>query len=253
MERLNLTAPPASYSSSSRGNYFPTQKRAQLLTALLIVNAGMSLLSAFASALGLFFPEAEEADTGEPIVLVVALLQVGVAVVQFLVYVVTAVVFLMWFYRSYENLPSFGIAKREIKYSSGWAVGSFFVPLISLVVPYRAMKELWNKSVPHTSRMFGDLSPPGFFPLWWGVWLISSFANQLHLRLEFQGKIDPHTSYSFAIVIGFIDILSAVLALMVVREIEKQQTESSKLIPPDHMTAPPVPPTFESPLSSPPA
>ena len=148
---------------------------------------------------------------------------------QVVVYVATIVAFLMWLYRSYENLPSFGVRRNNLKYSSGWAVGSFFVPFVSLVVPYRAVKELWNKSVPNSGEMFSDLGPPGFFPLWWAVWLVSNFANQIYLRLSWRGELTPETDAMLGVLTGILDILAAILALMVVREIDKQQTETREV------------------------
>lgn len=169
-------------------------------------------------------------------------MQLGVGLAQVVVYVATIVAFLMWLYRSYENLPSFGIRRNNIKYSAGWAVGSFFVPFVSLVVPYRAFKELWNKSVPNSGDMFSDLGPPGFFPLWWGVWLVSNFANQIYLRLSWRGELTPEVDATLGVVTGLLDILAAILALMVVREIDRQQTESAKLIPGELKSPYPPPP-----------
>ena len=250
MDTLNLNPQPQTYPAPLLNRYMPTGGRARIVIILLIVNAVVSLFSAGVSALGLLFPISETEEITDPVVLAVGLLQIGVALISIVVYIATAVVFLMWLYRAYENLPSFGVPRNEIRYSSGWAVGSFFIPFVSLVVPYRAVKELWRKSVPNTSRMFSDLSVPGYFPVWWAVWLISNFVNQTHFRLEFRGTITPETSYIFGIVIGFIDVFSAVLAVMVVREIEKQQTESSKLVSQQQMDLqPPSPPVFEQPLS----
>ncbi len=48
------------------------------------------------------------------------------------------------------------------------------------------------------------------------------------------------------IVAGILDILAAILAIMVVKEIDKQQTESAKLIPREALSGqPPPPPTLE--------
>jgi hypothetical protein len=213
---------------------------------LLIVGAILSLASLLFSIVELLYPTlaTAEPETGEPVVLLFALLQLGLGLIQIVVYVATIVFFLMWFYRSHENLPSFGVARNTLKYSSGWAVGSFFVPFVSLVVPYRAMKGLWSKSIPNATEMFRDLSPPGFFPLWWAAWLVSNFANQIHLRLTLQGKLSSDVSATFGIVTAVLDILAAILALMVVQEIDKQQTESSKLISPQALiTQPPLPPS----------
>lgn len=219
------------------------------MSLLLLIGAVLSLGSALLSLLQLFFPElfsTGDEEINDPAVLVVTLLEIGLDLVFLVVYVATIVVFLMWLYRSYENLPSFGVRRNQIKYTSGWAVGSFFVPFISLVVPYRAMKELWNKSQPHSSEMFSDIGPPGFFPLWWALWLASNFVGQLHLRLSWRGDLSPQESATMGIVAGVLDILAAILAIMVVKEIDKQQTESAKLIPREALSGqPPPPPTLE--------
>jgi hypothetical protein len=228
--------------------YVSTHNRARLLIILLIANAILSLLSSLTFALGMLFPTTTQIEEiSDPGVLVIAVVQVGSALIQVVVYIATIVVFLMWMYRSYENLPSFGVPRRDLKYSSGWAVGSFFVPFVSLVVPYRAMKELWSKSVPGPGRIFGDPSAPGFFPLWWAVWLISNMANQVLLRMELRGELSTELSSILGFVSGLLDILAAVLALMVVREIAQQQTQSANLLTQSGTGGlPPPPPTFQS-------
>lgn len=248
----SILPPPApAYNPSPRPAFVPNEGRARVVVVLLIINAALSLLSAGTSALGLAYPVRADEEIADPITLVVALLQLGVGALQLVVFIATVVAFCLWLYRAYENLPAFGHARSEIKYSSGWAVGSFFVPIVLLVVPYRAMKELWVKSVPNIGKMFADLSPPAIFPLWWAVWLISGFANQLLFRLELQDAIDPKTSYMLGILLGLFDVLTSAAAIAVVREIQARQNESSKLVAPeDRSVPPPMPPTFEPPLQT---
>lgn len=180
--------------------------------------------------------------------LVLALLTIGFGLIQFVVFVTTVVFFLMWLYRAHENLAAFGVKQSSLQHSSGWAVGSFFVPFVSLVVPYRAIKELWTKSVPNSGSLFSELSPPGFFPLWWGMWLLSNFVDQLYFRLTWQDKISRASGAVLGMISGVLGAVAAVLAIMVVREIERQQTKTSRQIPvasPDAL--PPDPPPFDSP------
>ncbi|HKO99835.1 MAG TPA: DUF4328 domain-containing protein [Pyrinomonadaceae bacterium] len=206
-------------------------------------------MSFFIFVLEFFYPQFTNSDEEitDPVTLAAALVVMGLALLEIAVYIATVVAFLMWLYRSYENLPSFGIRKGEIKYSSGWAVGSFFVPFVTLVVPYRAIKELWNKSVPNSGDFFRDLGPPGFFPLWWGFWLASNFANQIYLRLSWRGEMTPEVSSILGLVTSILDIVAAILAIMVVREIDRQQRESEKLIPSLYSNPqPPPPPVLET-------
>ena len=49
-----------------------------------------------------------------------------------------------WIHRAQANLRDAGL--DELHYSPGWSVGCYFVPLVNLVVPFRAMRELHNRS-----------------------------------------------------------------------------------------------------------
>jgi len=116
------------------------------------------------------------------------------------------------------------------------------------VVPYRAIRELWSKSLPGANEMFNDLGPPAFFPIWWGAWIISNVLNQVYLRMSFEESAANESTYIVAIVSGFFDIVAAILAIMVVREIQTQQTESSKLVPHDMSNLGPPPPPILNPV-----
>jgi hypothetical protein len=198
------------------------------------------------SLLQFVFPQlalAEE-EIDDPALLLFGLLMLGIGLIQLAVYLATIVTFLMWLYRSYENLPSFGVRKNDSQYSSGWAVGSFFVPFVNLLVPYRAIKELWSKSVAGSREMFSEPSPPIFFHLWWAAWLISNFANNIYLRLSWRGQLTSDAEATFGVFTGLLDIAAAILAIMVVREIDRQQSESAQLISREfvspHLPPPPV-------------
>lgn len=224
--------------------YISTHKRAQIVRILLMVGIVLSVLTLVFLLVEYAFPEVTnfEEETPGAATLVFALFLLGLAFLEIGVYIVTIVFFLMWLYRSFENLPAFGVPRNSIKHSSGWAVGSFFIPFVSLVVPYRAVKELWNKSVPNSGTMFGDQSPPGFFPAWWAAWLLSNFASKAYLRFSFNDQLSPAADSIFGAVTSALSILAALLAIKVVGEIDKQQSESSKLLPHQFVSQePPLP------------
>lgn len=249
-EGVNVISSPPPYNPHTFPHpYVSAHNRALIVSLLLMIGAALSLASMLFSLLELFFPHlvATDEEINDPQILLMALLQLGLGLLTVVVYIATIVFFLMWLYRSYENLPSFGVRRNTIKYTSGWAVGSFFIPFVSLVVPYRAVKELWIKSVPNSGDFFSDLGPPGFFPLWWAVWLVSNFANQIYFRVTWRAELTVETLAIMGLLTGLLDLLSAVLALMVVREIDRQQTESEKLIPREWSSSyPPPPPVLET-------
>ena len=149
---LNINAPQPygstapTYSPASLPRYVPTSSRANIVIVLLIVGAVLSVISSIISMSELIFPGAlfGDEESTDPLSLAIALLVLGFGLLTVIVYIATVVFFLMWLYRAHENLQAFGVRKNQLEYSSGWAVGSFFVPFVSLVVPYRAIRELWQ-------------------------------------------------------------------------------------------------------------
>jgi len=177
-----------------------------------------------------------------------ALLLNGVfSLLVFGVFVATVVVFMIWLYRACNNLPAFGANRRYIGYSPGWAVGSFFVPFANLVVPYRAIKELWQKSVPADAEGFSyAISPPGFFAAWWGFWIISNFAANAYFRMT-AAEAPREVTAIVGIVSEVLSVAAAGFAIMVVRDIDRRQQEASKNLPASHgWPSPPPPPDFLS-------
>ena len=163
-------------------------------------------------------------------------------ILRAILYVGTVIVFLMWLHRSFRNLPAFGHWKSQ-GYSPAWAVGSFFVPFVNLVVPYQATKELWQKSLPANSESFSlSSSPPGFFPAWWCFWLISNF---LHFRMSRVRTLTDATII-LGIISEVLSIAAAAFAIQVVKAIDQRQVETIKHVRPgDQLPGPPPPPVFE--------
>ena len=66
---------------------------------------------------------------------------------QFLVLIGAAIPFLMWVHRVARNARALGA--RDLRFSPGWAVGWYLVPIMQLFRPYQAMKEIWLASDPN--------------------------------------------------------------------------------------------------------
>lgn len=246
-----MSTPPP-YTPTFKPAYQSTHKRARLVRILLVVGAVLSVFALLFAVVEYSFGLMAnfDEDAPEPAAIVIGLFVIGIALLEFAVYVATVVLFLMWLYRSHKNLEAFGVPKREIEYSSGWAVGSFFVPIVMLIIPYRAVREVWRKSVPNQSSMFRDLSPPAIFPLWWTAWLVAGFANQIYLRMMFRTDLSPESDLTLGVATSVLDIIAAVFAILVVTEIDKQQTASAELIRPGNETLlPPMPPYAFGPVT----
>ncbi len=75
------------------------------------------------------------------IVLVIA----GLASVGYVVaYLLSVIPVLIWIYLAHGNLERAGIG--GLRYNKAWVVISYFIPFVNWVIPFRAMRELANRS-----------------------------------------------------------------------------------------------------------
>ena len=104
---------------------------------------------------------------------------IGAATALFLVSILGVMICsLLWIHRAHSNLREQNI---DISYSPGWAVGSYFVPFANLLVPFRAMRELYNRShgeIPeHAHSTVEDVTA------WWMSYIIGlSITTGLALK-----------------------------------------------------------------------
>jgi hypothetical protein len=100
---------------------------------------------------------------------------------QSLVTVVTIIVFARWILLAHRNLPALGAQDLDVR--PGWAIGWFFIPIANLWKPYQAMRTLWQASRDARKWQIEDNS--WLLPLWWALWLISSFLGHFLMRSLF--------------------------------------------------------------------
>ena len=230
---------------SGRPQYRPyasAYNLARLVTVLLIVGAVISLLTIPSHILDLAVtPLTEDQEISDNPGGFLALALTGVlGLATIAVYIATVVVFLMWLYRASNNVAAFGATTQH---SSGWAVGSFFVPIMNLFVPYQAVRDIWQKSEPDATDTFSYLqSPPGFFPAWWGFWIASNIASNAYFRMTLA-EAPAEASAMVGIVSEVLSIAAAVFAIQVIKAIDRRQEERAQTLEQAFPTPPP-PPVF---------
>jgi Domain of unknown function (DUF4328) len=253
----NQTQPPAAGLIASEP-FVSAHGRALVVIALFvayIVVASLSVLTtAFRFATDSVILTAVE-ETGEQLTLsdlIALLMGLGVLVV----YVSLVIAFLLWLYRVSKNLPALGNVKSKIEYTPGWAVGWFFIPFANLVMPYKAVREVWEKSDPaiksESDIMF---TPPASAPLllgWWISWIASNVLSNISWRLDGRSTLGTQGFVAGVDIISDVaGIISAVLAILVVKGIDRRQAERARhVVYVPHM--PPPPPLFTPPPPPPP-
>ncbi|MFD8478493.1 DUF4328 domain-containing protein [Kitasatospora sp. NPDC059673] len=118
----------------------------------------------------------------------------------------TCVVFLLWFRRCRLNVDRFGPGTQ--KYSAGWAVGGWFVPLAMWWIPRRIALDIWRATAP-TGKTW-------LINAWWAAWLAKTLGALWVNRLNANSN-----GYSaFDVVAG---LAAAALAILVIQQITSAQ------------------------------
>lgn len=179
--------------------------------AYLAGEAGMGLASA---------REAGRALNGAPEPSDAALLWEGLIAVGYLAaYVVAAFLTLKWIYRVNLNASLLASGKTI---RPAWAVGWYFVPFASLVMPFRAMRETWQIS--HSPGNWKDAPTPDLLGWWWGFFLLTGFLGTTAARIEL-GTDDPGVLL-LSDELSFASSVLAIPLVLTLRKIVERITEA---------------------------
>ena len=191
----------------------------RVVKVLLWISLGMGVVSAVAAAVLLFSsqPPARE-DELRPSDIIVGL----IGLVSLLVYLATIVPFLMWIHRAHVNARHQGAL--DLKFTPGWSVGWFFIPILNLWKPYQAMKELWQAS--KDPAQWPQQSVSAIVGNWWALWLLTNVLGNLSLRLNLTAKPDLA---KYAEIVDFASEIAhvglCVVALRLIASIYQMQSE----------------------------
>lgn len=138
----------------------------------------------------------------------------------------TVIVFLIWLYRAEVNARALGA--QDMMVSPGWAVGWFFIPLVHLVMPFMAVRELWKASATPRDWQLTPVSP--VIALWWACWLGTVISGNIAFALS---RMDDYGALQAADFAGMVSaaftIPSAILLGAVVSRIQAMQEAPSHL------------------------
>ncbi len=163
-----------------------------------------------------------------------------IGVIQLVLIVATATAFLVWFHRVRRNLPSLG--GRELRYSQGWAVGGFFVPLLNFVRPFQVMREVWHGSDPAGLErdataggpaLRNQLPAPQLVAGWWALFIISNLIGNTAGRIlrNAGGNIDVLQGATVLLVFSdLLEIPSALVTIRLVGQVTRSQIRRAELL-----------------------
>jgi len=135
-------------------------------------------------------------------------------------FIFTIITFLMWQRRIRKNADYIGIT--GLRFSTVGVVGWWFVPIMNIFRPYQVMKEMWQSNYHSVNEQpeWCNSMVSGLLGWWWGLLLVSGWIAYGAGNLSLSR--DPNLLIAggwMEIVSSAIGVLSAVLAIALVREI----------------------------------
>ena len=188
---------------------------------MLWVSLGSSMLSLLFDfmqmnllAVGSFSRAAAEANDSR---------QQFLGILCLIAFIVTGFTFLKWIHRANSNCHGFGA--EGMKFTPGWSIGYYFIPIINLYKPYQAMKEIWKVST--NPANWQDETGGAVLRWWWALWLISGFLGQAAFRMSLRADTISalQASTTVSIISGIINIPLYIVAVSLISSIFAKQEQ----------------------------
>ena len=203
----------------------------KLVIAMLIIGALLDVAEAFSSYLEyeLLVSVKEGAQVTEEMADANDNRQGVIGLSQTILFIITAIFFGKWIYRISWNAHYFSSSPQ--RHSPGWAVGYYFVPIVSLWRPYQALRDAYEAFIDSTRDHKDNL----IFPLWWFAWIVSSFLGTMLLKSSMRAEELDELIQASLITVGsdsfnvFLDVIALFLVMMVTRACLTHQKRHSGL------------------------
>lgn len=152
---------------------------------------------------------------------------------QLAAYAATAIGFIVWFRRAYRNTA--GLGATGMRYRPGWAVGGWFVPILSLWRPKQISNDIWCATDPELPRQATGWQGNGVHGLihwWWALWILSAVVGNVSSLVYREAEtLSEQLSASVgAILANVVGIAAAVMAMLAVRAITIRQEEREEML-----------------------
>ncbi len=150
-------------------------------------------------------------------------------VIDILLLVVVHIWLMAWMYRCHRNLEPLGHRQLDSKHI--WAVICWFIPVLNLYCPYQVMREIWWRSFPLANES-ADSAPRPHLVFWWWLLRVTALATwyMAHLLGSPATMMQYYAQERTAQISWGCDIVSALLAIIIVHRISHWQTARYQLL-----------------------
>ena len=125
----------------------------------------------------------------------------------------------MFLFRASKNTALW--QRERPRWTSGWAIGGWFIPCANLVIPFLVVRDIWRRT---PDSVHGAVGSPGMGLLWgwWITWaigyLVSAVARQGTEDLDSMIQSDAPRAWASLVLAG-----SSVFLIFVVRALDQRQ------------------------------
>ncbi|MDX1920795.1 MAG: DUF4328 domain-containing protein [Candidatus Caenarcaniphilales bacterium] len=152
------------------------------------------------------------------------------ALFQLILSVVTLIFGARFLYFAHKNIRE-NLKADKLKFTPGWVIGWYFIPVANLWKPFQAMKELWRASKNQKDWWTSEFTS-ALLPWWWTLWIIGTAADRASFRLSLKAKYvnELITSNLVTLTSDIFQIPLTILFFMIVQRVYAMQMESLKRI-----------------------
>ncbi|MCA8834570.1 MAG: DUF4328 domain-containing protein [Proteobacteria bacterium] len=98
-----------------------------------------------------------------------------IGIIAFLTYIMCIIFVARWIFVSSKH--NHQTTAEDLKYTPGWSVGWYFVPVLSFWEPYKAFKQIYQVSVDPDN--WKTVVVPSIMQALWGLWLITKIIGYI--------------------------------------------------------------------------
>jgi hypothetical protein len=127
----------------------------------------------------------------------------AVAVVLLLVYIVAGITFLRWLHRSYCNLRE--LRTEHLRFTPGWAVGYWFVPVLNLWRPKQILDDLWRATdarADESPETWRSLPSSRLVLGWWVLLIVSTLVEFYARSIRASSTISQAEHHNAAVIVA---------------------------------------------------
>ena len=131
--------------------------------------------------------------------------------------------FLRWTYKSSQISHLSGA--KNLKFSPGWSVGWYFIPIALLWKPYQAFKQIYQVSIQIND--WKNVSIPSSLRWWWGLFITSGIINNILIRLYLNigmedGAYDFRSTFILEVIVTISELVCCLIIIQIVKEISQR-------------------------------